>query len=925
MSSSEKVSHQESSGGLGQMVSQRLSPSLIDLQHLSEEERNIIFSVLDRDEQLRQHDQERVKKRSRMLKNELHDLRKKGAVNAADENDNARVCIRCREPLGLLFNTGDSCPKCQHKVCKACQVTLPSGTRWLCSVCHKNMQLQLETGEWHFSQLQVDQVPLFGSDLVKASLAKAKHSLTDPTTIPVLTASDLRSDSRSSLQGKKRSDPGKGRHHKGRQDSRTSSDYTTSRQSSQRSARYDNSSSGPNSPAASLKISSRVSSSLTGNTSPSEVYSEPEDYPRGGGRNKWKKVAAVSQAGGRFFKRKGDGKSKTSLQQTRTHNRSNSSGSEPVSVTDSSEVDGVLEPISGFTFQRVSFRKDRKGSGKQDSSKDTTDQGQNHDDMGCVCSTEEPTCIPAGLAEDDQDDYIKSNGKTPVDNTSHSVDTPVIAVDVVDDSKGKSREDSEEDDIDRHFMVHGGLSPDIRNKFGIHSDSTGTSPPDTDSSHDKATSLQLSNEDSLSDEKPSPNEQNENGKAVRASITSDSHLSVDGASSPETHLPSSSNTFTKAGSIGDNRSRASASSLQRRMQTGSNLSKGSSVSMTSLYSQAGEENYGKYVITGDINFGLHYNYKTNIFEVKIKACRDLAPVDVKRIKSDPYVKTYLLPDRTKASKRKTFVRKGTVNPQYEMTLRYHISQSELETRTLSVTVWNNDAFGRNDFLGEVLVNMDSIKLDDYKPRWHQLCNKSQPAEGAVAYKGDLTVSLMYSDTVAPEVEEKDSKKKKKKDKSKKLGKNQQAAEGKGLLYVKIIEARNLVGVRMGGSSNPFIKGYLEPDRSKTGKHKTAVLRGTCNPRWDHVMKFENVSLRTLKERCLELTVWDHETLSSNEFLGGVRLNLGTGEYQRKPATWNDATGEEMKVWEQMMKAPGRWHEATIVLRPSMVSRLQYMQ
>ncbi|XP_038059800.1 uncharacterized protein LOC119730824 isoform X2 [Patiria miniata] len=413
MSSSEKVSHQESSGGLGQMVSQRLSPSLIDLQHLSEEERNIIFSVLDRDEQLRQHDQERVK----MLKNELHDLRKKGAVNAADENDNARVCIRCREPLGLLFNTGDSCPKCQHKVCKACQVTLPSGTRWLCSVCHKNMQLQLETGEWHFSQLQVDQVPLFGSDLVKASLAKAKHSLTDPTTIPVLTASDLRSDSRSSLQGKKRSDPGKGRHHKGRQDSRTSSDYTTSRQSSQRSARYDNSSSGPNSPAASLKISSRVSSSLTGNTSPSEVYSEPEDYPRGGGRNKWKKVAAVSQAGGRFFKRKGDGKSKTSLQQTRTHNRSNSSGSEPVSVTDSSEVDGVLEPISGFTFQRVSFRKDRKGSGKQDSSKDTTDQAhQVYESL----SSDKGACIFSDSGLDDSMCSGQTGTSSPSDSQSPS-------------------------------------------------------------------------------------------------------------------------------------------------------------------------------------------------------------------------------------------------------------------------------------------------------------------------------------------------------------------------------------------------------------------------------------------------------------------------------------------------------------------------
>ncbi|XP_022104455.1 synaptotagmin-like protein 4 isoform X7 [Acanthaster planci] len=834
MSSSEKLSHQESSGSVGQMVSQRLSPSLINLEHLSEEERNIILLVLERDEQLRQHDQERVKKRARTLKNELYELRRKGAVKAADENDNTRACIRCREPLGLLFNTGDSCPKCQHKVCKACQVILPSGTRWLCTVCHKNMQIQLETGEWHYSKLQVDSVPLFGSDLVKASLAKARHSQKDPTTLPILTASDLRSDTRASLQGKQHSDPGRGRHHKRRQDSRTSSEYASSRQDSWRSA---------------------------------------------------------------------------------------SSGSEPVSVTDSSEVDAVIEPISGFTFQRVSFRKDHKGSEKQESSKGTLDQGRDSQDMGCVCSEQESSCIPAGLPEDDQDYYIKSNGKTPVSNyTSDSIEAPVISVNVVDDSKGK--EDSEEEDIDQHFMVHGRLTPDNRNQFGNYNAST--SQPDTDSSPDKATFPQLSNEDSLNEESQPVGEENGQREATSASIASGLHLSVDDTSSPEVQPPSTVHTFTKTGSIGNNRSRSSVSSLQRRTQTGSNLSKGSSVSMTSLYSQAGEANYGKYVITGDINFGLNYNYKTSVFEVKIKACRDLAPVDVKKIKSDPYVKTYLLPDKTKASKRKTFVRKGTVNPQFEMTLRYHISQSELETRTLSVTVWNNDAFGRNDFLGEVLVNMDSVNLDDYKPRWHQLCNKSQPAEGAVAYKGDLTISLMYSDTLTQEAEEKNSKKKKKKDKSKKLGKTHPSAdEGKGVLYVKVIEARNLVGVRMGGSSNPFVKGYLEPDRSKTGKHKTAVLRGTCNPRWDHVMAFENVSLKSLKERCLELTVWDHETLSSNEFLGGTRLNLGTGEYQRKLAGWNDATGEEMKAWEQMLKTRGQWISATIILRPSMISRLQF--
>ncbi|XP_022104449.1 rab effector MyRIP-like isoform X2 [Acanthaster planci] len=327
---SEKLSHQESSGSVGQMVSQRLSPSLINLEHLSEEERNIILLVLERDEQLRQHDQERVKKRARTLKNELYELRRKGAVKAADENDNTRACIRCREPLGLLFNTGDSCPKCQHKVCKACQVILPSGTRWLCTVCHKNMQIQLETGEWHYSKLQVDSVPLFGSDLVKASLAKARHSQKDPTTLPILTASDLRSDTRASLQGKQHSDPGRGRHHKRRQDSRTSSEYASSRQDSWRSA---------------------------------------------------------------------------------------SSGSEPVSVTDSSEVDAVIEPISGFTFQRVSFRKDHKGSEKQESSKGTLDQARQVCGTGSMFSDKGTSIFSdSGL----EDSLCSGQTGTPSDSPSTS-------------------------------------------------------------------------------------------------------------------------------------------------------------------------------------------------------------------------------------------------------------------------------------------------------------------------------------------------------------------------------------------------------------------------------------------------------------------------------------------------------------------------
>jgi len=47
-------------------------------------------------------------------------------------------------------------------------------------------------------------------------------------------------------------------------------------------------------------------------------------------------------------------------------------------------------------------------------------------------------------------------------------------------------------------------------------------------------------------------------------------------------------------------------------------------------------------------------------------------------------------------------------------------KSELETRTLNVMVWNNDRFGRNDFLGEVNIPLDYYPFDNPTPIWHKL-------------------------------------------------------------------------------------------------------------------------------------------------------------------------------------------------------------
>lgn len=76
----------------------------------------------------------------------------------------------------------------------------------------------------------------------------------------------------------------------------------------------------------------------------------------------------------------------------------------------------------------------------------------------------------------------------------------------------------------------------------------------------------------------------------------------------------------------------------------------------------------------------------------------------------------------------------------------------------------------------------------------------------------------------------------------------------------------------------IIFSYLLPDKGRSGKQKTGVVRRSGgSPVWGHTFIYKDVSLQELAERGLELTVWDHDRIASNEFLGGVRFNLGTGK------------------------------------------------
>ena len=83
----------------------------------------------------------------------------------------------------------------------------------------------------------------------------------------------------------------------------------------------------------------------------------------------------------------------------------------------------------------------------------------------------------------------------------------------------------------------------------------------------------------------------------------------------------------------------------------------SSLSSTSVYSEAGGR--GKYDITGEVLVGVYY--KSGQLHIHVERARGLAAADSNGY-SDPYIKTYLLPD--KHTKQKTSIKKKTLDPVY---------------------------------------------------------------------------------------------------------------------------------------------------------------------------------------------------------------------------------------------------------------------
>ncbi|XP_043486063.1 extended synaptotagmin-2 isoform X2 [Polistes fuscatus] len=89
---------------------------------------------------------------------------------------------------------------------------------------------------------------------------------------------------------------------------------------------------------------------------------------------------------------------------------------------------------------------------------------------------------------------------------------------------------------------------------------------------------------------------------------------------------------------------------------------------------------------------------------------------------DPYVKLYLLPDKHKETKRKTAVMKDNCNPIFDEKFEYLISQADLNSRVLEVSVCTQKGWlsAGSKIMGQLRLNLSEIYVNKSQTSWYDL-------------------------------------------------------------------------------------------------------------------------------------------------------------------------------------------------------------
>uniref|UniRef100_A0A8D1IHS3 Phosphatidylinositol 4-phosphate 3-kinase C2 domain-containing subunit alpha n=1 Tax=Sus scrofa TaxID=9823 RepID=A0A8D1IHS3_PIG len=116
---------------------------------------------------------------------------------------------------------------------------------------------------------------------------------------------------------------------------------------------------------------------------------------------------------------------------------------------------------------------------------------------------------------------------------------------------------------------------------------------------------------------------------------------------------------------------------------------------------------------------LSISYRNGTLFIMVMHIKDLVTED--GADPNPYVKTYLLPDTHKTSKRKTKISRKTRNPTFNEMLVYSgYSKETLRQRELQLSVLSAESLRENFFLGGLTLPLKDFNLSKETVKWYQL-------------------------------------------------------------------------------------------------------------------------------------------------------------------------------------------------------------
>ncbi|XP_077373937.1 synaptotagmin VIII isoform X2 [Festucalex cinctus] len=249
---------------------------------------------------------------------------------------------------------------------------------------------------------------------------------------------------------------------------------------------------------------------------------------------------------------------------------------------------------------------------------------------------------------------------------------------------------------------------------------------------------------------------------------------------------------------------------------------------------------------GKLLYSLEFDAAVSELVVGVKQASSLKAMDL-RGTSDPYVKVYILPDKTKTCETK--VLKNTLNAVFNETFNFQ--------------VFDFDRFSKHQIIGELRLKLGQVDWNHVIEEWRDL---QEPADVEEENLGEICFSLRYVPTP-------------------------------GKLTVVILEAKNLKSTDRDGSSDPYVKVQLALDKRKWKKKTTSIKKNTLNPYYNEAFTFR-VSMEQIQRVNVVISVWDYDPMTPNDPTGKIFLGC-------------DAPGNQLRHWADMLANPRRpvaqWH------------------